>query len=124
MFTVSQNGKPVSKDKYTWDETTKTFSTKENNLVLDFGDLARVVVNAGYDSTITTGNYSTITTDVESSLTYFERVVSDWKIHVSLISGTVKLDDFGVLSKVSPKREVTLTLTEEQIDSLKKQGIM
>jgi hypothetical protein len=33
---VLQNGKPLSLDKFNWDEKTKTFSTKENDLVVDF----------------------------------------------------------------------------------------
>jgi co-chaperonin GroES (HSP10) len=38
MFSVTQNGKELDKSKYNWDERTKTFSTNENNLVLDFSD--------------------------------------------------------------------------------------
>ena len=33
---VLQYGKPLSLDKFNWDEETKTFSTTENDLVLDF----------------------------------------------------------------------------------------
>ena len=35
-FTVTQKGKPLNKKLYTWDESTKTFSSNENDLVLDF----------------------------------------------------------------------------------------
>jgi len=38
-FSVTQNGKPLSKKKYTWDPETKTFSTNEVNLVLDFSGM-------------------------------------------------------------------------------------
>ena len=33
---VLQNGKPLSLKKFSWDEKTKTFSSQEDNLVLDF----------------------------------------------------------------------------------------
>ena len=38
-YKVIQWGKELDKSKYTFDETTKTFSSKENNLVLDFSDI-------------------------------------------------------------------------------------
>lgn len=38
-YSVTQNGKPLSKDKYTFDEKTKTFSSEEDDLVLDFSDI-------------------------------------------------------------------------------------
>jgi len=38
-FTVTQYGKELEKSKYTFDEETKTFSSKENNLVLDFSKI-------------------------------------------------------------------------------------
>ena len=39
-YSITQNGKPLDKSKYTIDEKTKTFSSNENNLVLlDFHGL-------------------------------------------------------------------------------------
>jgi hypothetical protein len=38
-FTVTQFGKDLPKSKYTWDEKSKTFSSIEDNLVLDFSDI-------------------------------------------------------------------------------------
>lgn len=35
-LSVTQFGKPLPKEKYTWDEETKVFSSKESNLVIDF----------------------------------------------------------------------------------------
>jgi hypothetical protein len=33
---VLQNGIPLNMDKFSWDKKTKTFSSNESNLVLDF----------------------------------------------------------------------------------------
>ena len=36
MFSVTQYGKALDSSKYQWNETTKLFSTNEDDLVLDF----------------------------------------------------------------------------------------
>lgn len=41
-FSVTQFGEKLSNSLYTWDEKTKTFSTKEDNLVLDFSGVDNV----------------------------------------------------------------------------------
>jgi len=61
-FSVTQNGKPLSKSLYTWDSETKTFSTKENNLVLDFLDMDYVTFKTGPDCTFDTGSGCTFDT--------------------------------------------------------------
>jgi len=61
-FSVTQNGKPLSKDKYTWDPKTKTFSTKENDLVLDFTGMNGVTFNTGGGCTFSTGGGCTFNT--------------------------------------------------------------
>ena len=70
IFSVTQNGKELDKSKYTWDESTKTFSTNENNLTLDFSNLNSVTFNTGsnctfntgYNCTFKTGSYCTFNT--------------------------------------------------------------
>ena len=54
-FSVTQNGEKLSKDKYTWDENTRTFSTAENNLVLDFSKYNYCTFKAGSNCTFNTG---------------------------------------------------------------------
>ena len=61
-FSVTQNGKELDKSKYTWDEKTKTFSTNESNLTLDFSNLNSVTFNTGYNCTFKTGSYCTFNT--------------------------------------------------------------
>ena len=70
-FSVTQNGKKLNKDKYTWDENTRTFSTAENNLVLDFSKYnyytfktgSNCTFNTGYGCTFDTGEGCTFNTD-------------------------------------------------------------
>ena len=54
-FSVTQFGKKLSKDQYTWDERTKTFSTVENNLVLDFSEYNNCTFDTSDDCTFKTG---------------------------------------------------------------------
>ena len=52
-LSVTQFGKPLSKEKYAWNEDIKVFSSKESNLVIDFD---------GTSATFTTGNGCTFNT--------------------------------------------------------------
>ena len=54
-FSVTKNGVPLSKDLYSWNEETRTFSSNEDGLVLDFTDIN--------DCTFNTGSYCTFNTD-------------------------------------------------------------
>jgi len=56
MFSVTKKGKPLNKSLYNWDEKTKTFSTNESNLVLDFSDMNYVTFNTGSYCTFMTGD--------------------------------------------------------------------
>jgi uncharacterized cupin superfamily protein len=67
-FSVTRrNGEVLDPSLYTWDEKTKTFSSKEDGLVLDFAGVHRVTFDTGhscafktgYDCTFKTGSYCT-----------------------------------------------------------------
>ena len=60
-FSITQNGKKLSKRKYNWDENTKILSTNENNLVLNFSNYNGVTFNTGSDCTFDTGHSCTFT---------------------------------------------------------------
>jgi hypothetical protein len=62
MFSITRNGKELDKSKYNWDEKTKTLSTTENYLVLDFSDYFGVTFNTGYSCTFNTGSFCTFNT--------------------------------------------------------------
>lgn len=53
-YSVTKNGKPLDKSLYTWDEETKTFSSKEDGLVLDFSDCSGVTFETGSNCTFDT----------------------------------------------------------------------
>ena len=67
---VLQNGKPLDLNKFSWDETTKTFSTNESNLAINFTNIAHCTFitgfgctfNTGSDCTFNTGSYCTFIT--------------------------------------------------------------
>jgi len=61
-YSITQNGLPLDKSLYTLDEKTKTFSSKENNLVLDFGSESNCTFKTGSDCTFKTGSYCTFNT--------------------------------------------------------------
>ena len=60
QITVSKNGQIVDSGKYDWNTNTKTFSTNEDGLVLDFGELENVTIKCGYSCTINSGSHCTI----------------------------------------------------------------
>jgi hypothetical protein len=61
-FSVTKDGIPLDPSLYTWDENTKTFSTDENRLVLDFTGITGVTFNTGYSCTFKTGHACTFNT--------------------------------------------------------------
>ncbi len=59
---VLQNGKPLSLDKFEWDEKTKTFSSNENDLVFDFAGISNCTFRTGWNCTFNTGGGYTFNT--------------------------------------------------------------
>src|SRR3990167_5230835 len=59
---ITQLGKALDKEKYVIDEKSKSFSTTEDNLVLDFSDEYGWVFKTGSDCTFKTGSYCTFDT--------------------------------------------------------------
>jgi ribosomal protein L36 len=66
---VLQNGKPLALNKFSWDGETETFSTKENDLVIDFSGLDYLTIKSGHNSTVTCGYRSTVTCGHWSTVT-------------------------------------------------------
>ena len=52
---VLKNGKKLALSKFSWSEKTKTFSTKENEIVLDFKGIYLATIKCGDSSTIKCG---------------------------------------------------------------------
>jgi len=65
---VLKNGKPLSLNLFTWDEKTKTFSSNEDFLVVDFSDISGYTFNTESDCTFKTGHNCTFKT--ESNCTF------------------------------------------------------
>jgi uncharacterized cupin superfamily protein len=61
-MTIIRDGKVLDPSLYTWNENTKTFSTKEEGLVLDFTGVYRVTFNTGHSCTFLTGIACTFNT--------------------------------------------------------------
>ena len=61
-YSITQNGTPLDKKLYTLDEETKTFSSSENNLVLDFGREFGCTFKTGSRCTFKTGSRCTFDT--------------------------------------------------------------
>lgn len=53
-FSVTKNAKPLDPSLYSWDEKTRTFSTTEDGLVLDFKGIYNCTFNTGSDCTFDT----------------------------------------------------------------------
>ena len=57
---ILKNGQIVDSRKYDWNSETKTFSSEENGLVLDFGSLENVTIKVRNSCTINSGDSCTI----------------------------------------------------------------
>ena len=62
---VLQNGEQLSLDKFLWDEKSRTFSSVEDNLVLDFSDLNNCTFKTGSNCTFDTDSDCTFKTGSE-----------------------------------------------------------
>ena len=57
---VLKNGKPLSLNKFCWDGNSKTFSSNEDGLVVDFANMDYATIKCGHSPTINCGNFATI----------------------------------------------------------------
>ena len=129
---VLQNGRPLDLYKFTWDEATETFASREDYLVIDFYGINCCTLNTGSYCTITTGFGCTIITgnsctiNTRSDCTFntgYKCVVVRRDIYqvIELIGGeTITLNGhdikgYGVITK--PKN-YTVELTKEQMYKL------
>ena len=82
---VLLNGEPLAMSKFSWDESTNTFSSNENGLVLDFNGINGCTFKTGCDCTFKTGSYCTFKTEsyctftTESSCTFNTRSYCTFK---------------------------------------------
>jgi hypothetical protein len=56
-FTVSQNGVPLDPSLYTWDDETRTFTSAEDNLMLDFYNHDKCTFHTGGLCIFTAGSF-------------------------------------------------------------------
>ena len=61
-YTITKNGEIVNPSLYSWNEDTKTFTSKLNNLVLDFSNSKNCTFVTGFECTFTTGSNCTFKT--------------------------------------------------------------
>ncbi len=61
-FSVTKNGVAISKELYSWNEKTRTFSSTENGLILDFSVIDYVTFKTGNNCIFKTGGYCTFDT--------------------------------------------------------------
>jgi len=101
---VLQNGKPLSLDKFEWDEKTKTFSSNENDLVLDFAGISSCTFNTEGNCTFKTGSECVV-------------VRRDVYEIIEIPEGKkIRLNEYGVKGyKVLVKKPKKVVLTMDEI---------
>jgi len=149
-FSVTKKGKPLDPSLYSWDKKTKTFSTTESELVLDFNNMDNITFktssnctfDTGSDCTFNTGSDCTFKTgsdctfDTCSSCTFktgwncvivrrdvFEIIQSEPNVEIKLNGHDIK--GFEI---INPTHDIvidgkTITLSEESFNNLKDQLI-
>ncbi len=126
---VLQNGKPLPLDKFEWDEKTDTFSSNEDDLVLNFKGVDNLIINCRNYCAINCGYYCTI--NCESSCTINcghyctinpkgeECVVVRRDVYeiIEIPEGKkIKLNEYGVKGyKVLVKKPKKVVLTMDEI---------
>lgn len=90
-FSVTKNGKPLDPSLYTWDEKTRTFSSTENGLVLDFAGVLGCTFKTGYDCTFNT----------ESGCVIIRR--DEFEVIQPLENEVIKLWPYGVKGYISKR---------------------
>ena len=104
-FSVTKNGKELDKSLYTWDENSKTFSTCENGLVLDFISVNGCTFKTGGDCTFKTdddctfktGDYCTFNTGYDCTFDTGHNCTFDTGYDCTFDTGdccTFKTDDY------------------------------
>ena len=64
---VLKDGKPLKLDLFSWDENTRTFSSNEHSLVLDFSGLCNYTFDTSSYCTFKTGPHCTFKTGLYST---------------------------------------------------------
>jgi hypothetical protein len=62
---VLQNDKPLALNKFSWHEKTRTFSSDENNLIINFDGIEGCTFYTGFSCTFDTGSRCTFDTDFD-----------------------------------------------------------
>ena len=136
---ITQNWKDLDKSKYIWDKDTKTFSTNENDLVLDFSDMYWVTFktgpnctfNTGYNWTFKTGSNCTFDTDYDCTFKTGKECVVIRRDLYEVIEleewEQIKLNWYRIkwFTKLEEKKEIiidwkTISLSLESYEELKK----
>ena len=133
---VLQNGKPLPLDKFEWDEKTKTFSSNEDGLVLDFAGISNCTFNTlggctfntlggctfdtGWSCTFVTGDRCTFVTGWGCTFKTGEKCVvvrRDVYEVIELSEGKkIRLNEYGVKGyKVLVKKPKKVVLTMDEI---------
>jgi hypothetical protein len=126
-FSVTKNGVELSSELYNWDEKTKTFSTNENDLVLDFSGINGLTFKTGSYCTFKTGpgctfkTYSYCTFDAGSDCTF--KTGSDCTFDTGSNCVVIRRDIFEVI-KLNKGKQIKLNGSKisgfEEIEPKKK----
>ena len=140
---VLKDGKPLSLDLFTWDEGTKTFSSKMNGLVLDFKGISYCTFNAGsyctfytgynctfktgYDCTFDTGSDCTFKTGYDCTFTCKKQCVvirRDVYEIIEVSEGvTIKLNGYGIKGYEEVDKKYKLTFEGKEVEISKESAI-
>jgi hypothetical protein len=120
MFSITKNWIPLDKSLYTRDEKTKTLSTNENYLVLDFSDYSdctfktgsNCTFKTGYDCTFKTG--SNCTFDTGSNCVVVRRDIFE-VIILKEEKNHIKLNWYNILWYTNILEEEIEELTVEKV---------
>ena len=118
-YSITQNGTPLDKKLYTLDEETKTFSSSENNLVLDFGSESYCTFKTGSGCTFKTDSDCTFKTGYDCTFkTGYDCVVVRRDVYevIELKENVkIKLNEYSIKGYTKVEEEPT-EMTIKQIE--------
>lgn len=122
---VLQHGVPLELAKFSWNEKTKTFSSSEHNLVLDFANVNGCTFDTGYGCTFVTGYNCTFDTGYNCTFGTGYNCTFDTGSHCTFVTGShcviVRRDTFEV---IRPLEGETLQLCPYGIEGFLSNGIL
>ena len=106
---ILKDGKPLNLKLFVWDKTTNTFSSNEDDLVIDLSYIDSVTITAGSYATITAGSYATITARSYATITARSSATITARYSATITAGSYATITAGYSATITARYYATIT---------------